>query len=465
MIYLYTVLTVIPAAAQQAPDTLFLDVREAIHMALAESPEVAIDASGVAFSEARAAQARAARYLTIAHLTTGHSVAPGLLIPEDNPPPMDALYLDPRVRNDWENLRPYSEAEVEILQPLLTFGELSGQIRAADAAIEVDRAATDVTSATVALRAAELVGGLQATVALSGLVDDAERMLRMAGEELRQLLDDGDPSVSDADWFQFRLFEQELHRRRVEVDQQRALAESALARLIRHPGYVVRITTPVETFPVVFKPLEDLQEEALVHRAELRQANAGVRARQAQVDVARSHYYPSVFLGVTVRGRYTFGRERQPNPFISDTYLGGTVRAGIGLRQDLSFHQTRSRVQQAEAQLSEVRYQQEAVEQLVLFEVEEAYRNMVIARAALDSADESATIAAEWLRLEQINFDLGFGDVKDLIAAARADLETRIARIDAVRRYNTTVFRLLDAQGILVGLVNSGTLFDFIPVD
>lgn len=434
-------------------------------MALAESPEVAIDAAGVAFSEARASQARAARFLTIANLTTGHSMAPGLSIPEDNPPPRNALYLDPRVRNDWTSLSPYSEVEVEVLQPLFTFGELSGQIRAAEAAIDVDRAATDATGATVALRAAELAGGLQATVALSALVDEAENLLETAGGELQRLLDEGDPSVSDADWFQFRLFEQELIRRRVEVDQQRALAESALARLLLRPGHVVVMAAQADPFPITFNSLGELQEDALENRAEVRQAAAGVRARQAQVDVARSHYYPSVFIGVTVRGRYAFGRERQPNPFISDTYLGGGVRAGIGLRQDLSFHQTRSRVQQAEAQLNEVRHQQEAAEQLILFEVEEAWRNVLIAQSAYDSANESVRISGEWLRTEQINFDLGFGDVKDLIAAARADLETRFSRIDALRRYNNSVFRLLDAQGVLADLAEHGTLFDLLLAD
>lgn len=448
-----------PTIAQAPADTLRLDTAAAIRMALADSPEVAIEEAGVAFAQARAAQARAARLLTEAHITTGHAIAPTLDIPEDIQVPLNALYLDPRVRNDWSNPRPYSQVEVELLQPLYTWGELGGQIRAAEAAVEVERAGAAATAGGVALRTAELVEGLRATTALARLADDAGRVLDDARTELQRLLDDGDPDVSDADLFQVRLFEQELRRRQVEVAETRAIAESALARLLRQPGAPLAVG-PQE--PVALPPyvLADLQALALASRAEVRQAAAGMAARAALVRVARSYFYPKVFAAATVSGRYSIGREHQGNPFIGDPYLGGGIRAGVGIRQDLTFFQTRARVQQAEAQLNEVRHQREAAEQLILFQVEEAYRNLAISRAAMDARQESAAIAAEWLRTEQINYDLALGRVADLVAAARADLDARLALVDATRAYNVAAYRLLAASGALVERAEAGMLFE-----
>jgi len=464
MLRLLVLLALAPtAAAQPASDTLVLDVQDAIRRALDGSPEVAIESAGRDFAAARMRQANAARYLTEFHVTTGHAVAPGLER-HGSPFPDDALYLDPDVRNDWTNTRPYNEITAELLQPLFTWGELGGQIRAATAAVDVEAARVDAKASEVGLRAGELYYGLGLARALGGIAEETDAALRTARAELQALLDDGDPSVSDADLFQLRLFEQEVARRAAEVEQQEALAASALARQLLRPGAPVR-TGRLEPIPFERGSLADYQALALRHRSELRQAAAGVRAREALVAVARSDYYPKLFLGGTARARYAAGRTQQSNPFVSDSYVGSSVRFGLGVRQNLTFLQTRAKVEQAEAEAAEVRFQREAAEQLVLFEVEEAYRRLAIAEAALAARTEAVAIAGEWLRSEQINFDLGLGDVDDLIGAVRADLEGRAARFDAVRAYNVAVLRLLHATGLLTERARLGTLFDPVSTD
>jgi outer membrane protein len=452
-----------PVAAQPA-DTLRLDPAEALRLALADSPEVAIEQAGVAFARARARQARAARYLTTFGFTTGHALAPTLDVPEDTPYGRDALYLDPRVRNVWTDPRPYSQIDVELLQPIYTWGELSGQVRAAEAAIGVERAEVQARATEVALRTGELYYGFLAARELQALSDEAQRLLGSAREEVERLLDEGDPSVSDRDLFQLRLFEQETRARAVEVAEGRALAASALARQLLRPGAPLQ-GGPLEPAALTLPALPELQALALRQRAEPQQAAAGEAARAAQVQVARSAYYPKLFTGVFYTGRYSTGRERQPNPYINDPYLGSGLRAGVGIRQDLTFGQTQARVAQAEAQLQEVRAQRTAAEQLVLFEVEEAVRRLTIAAATLDARTEAAAIAADWLRTEQINADLALGEPQDLIAAARADLEARLARVEATRAYNVAVLRVLAATGVLAERARTGTLFEPLSID
>ena len=460
-LHLSLLVALTPVAAAAQPDTLALD--EAIRLALDGSPEVAIEAAGREFAAARRRQARAARFLTEFHLTTGHAVAPGL---ERNgsPFPDDALYLDPDVRNDWTDTRPYNEFTAELLQPLFTWGELGGQIRAATAAVEVEAAEVDAKASEVALRTGELYTGLSLARALAGIAEETDEALRTARAELEALLDDGDPSVSDADLFQLRLFEQEYAARSAEVEQQEALAASALARQLLRPGALIR-TGPLDPLPFRRDSLDAYQALALRQRSELRQAAAGLRAREALVEVARSDYFPKLFLGGTARGRYAAGRVQQSNPFVSDSYLGASLRFGLGVRQNLAFLQTRAKVEQAEAEAAEVRFQREAAEQLILFEVEEAYRRLAIAEATLAARDEAVRIAGEWLRTEQINFDLGLGDVDDLIGAVRADLEGRATRLDAVRAYNVAVLRLLHAAGVLAERAEMGTLFEPVATD
>jgi len=107
-----------------------------------------------------------------------------------------------------------------------------------------------------------------------------------------------------------------------------------------------------------------------------------------------------------------------------------------------------------------VRYQLEGAEQLILFEVEKAYRDLVVARVALAAQDTSLTITKNWLRAEYVDFDLDLGSTENLIKAVRANIEVEARYYQAVHRYNLAVLRLLDAVGILARGVQSGMLVE-----
>jgi outer membrane protein TolC len=177
--------------------------------------------------------------------------------------------------------------------------------------------------------------------------------------------------------------------------------------------------------------------------------------------VAQSDYYPKLAAQASISQSITLPERPNPdNAFVGDSFMGTGTRTGLGLQLDLNFGQTKAKVEQAKAQLSEVEHQQRAARQLVQFEVEEAYRNLLIAKTAVESRDNSTTIAGEWLRTEQINFDLGFADTENLVKAVRADLEARARYAEAVKAYNVAVLKLLRATGTLTDRVQNGTLID-----
>jgi len=143
---------------------------------------------------------------------------------------------------------------------------------------------------------------------------------------------------------------------------------------------------------------------------------------------------------------------------VSDPFLSRKLQVGFGFRQNLNFAQTRAKVRQAEAEASEVRFQSDAARQLVLFEVEEAYRNVIIAKAAVSAREGALQISKDWLRMEQVNFDLDIGDTENLVKAVRDNLSLRAARQDAVYKYNMSVIRLLGKTGTLIQSLKAGTL-------
>jgi outer membrane protein TolC len=154
------------------------------------------------------------------------------------------------------------------------------------------------------------------------------------------------------------------------------------------------------------------------------------------------------------------GRYRQPTPYLSDPFVSRSLQAGLGVRQNLNFLQTRARVEQAEAERNQVRYQGEAAELLILFEVEEAYRNFIVELSAMEAQNESLRISREWLLTEMNNFEFDLGDTENLVRAVQASLELEATFYEAVQRHNVAILRLLDACGVLVKQSQGGTLVE-----
>lgn len=462
-----------PAHAQASarpsapPDTVRLTLAEAIVQSLDVSPEVGQRAASRRFASARSEQAEASRFLTDVSANTAHSVAPGLDIPSDNTLPADQLYLNPNVENDWsiDALRPFTRAEIVARQPLVTWGELSGNVRAAEHGVAVEEARVEEKVLEVGARTGELYYNLLLTEALERLAQRTGDVIDRAKREIDRLLDEGDESVDEADLYQTRLTEEEFKRRVVEIDQNQATARSALRRQLFLPDAAHIVPSDEEIRPLDFSlhpdSLDYYLDLALNERPEIQQAQAGVRAREALVDVARSDYFPKIGVQASFGVNFTLpDRPNQDNAFVGDAFGGVSTRTGFGIQQNLNFGQTAAKVDQAEAELQEVKHQQTAARQLIQFEVEEAYRKYLTAKTNLESRERATTISGDWLRDEQVTFDLGFGDTENLVKAVRADLEAEARYFEAVRTYNVAVLRLLEATGTLTDRARSGTLIE-----
>jgi outer membrane protein TolC len=446
-------------------DTMRVGLPEAIARSLAESPEVDRREAELDYAQARHRQARASRYLPELSLNTVHSLAPGL--DRSNVPDTlgnDELYLAPEVENDWTPgaLRPFNGFTIEFGQPIYTWGELEGSIEAARANKDVESARVEEKALEVAFRTAELYYDLLLARRLSRLTGEAGSRLARARNEVQARIQEGDSAVSRGDLFQLRRQQQEFRRRVVNLKQRRLTAAGGLQRqLFAPPGVAVLPATPLlEPVGFEIRPRSYYVDVAMENRPQLQQAEAGVKARTALLEVERSSYYPKLFIGGRFGQRYAYGRPNQESAYIGENFIGSTTEAAFSIRQDLSFHTIRAQVEQAEAELAEVRAQARGARQLIPFEVEEAWRSLVSAKGALQAQDKAFDISKEWERFEQTQYDLGFGSVDNLTSALQARLQSQIAYYEAVRDYNVAVMELLRVTGLLNEPEQVGTLVD-----
>ena len=430
-------------------DTVRVSLRQVIEEAIRVSPELGVARSEVAQAEAQYDRMRSSRILPDAEAVSALAMVPGI----DNPngTPTDRLYLDPAIRNDYESLRPYAQAEISLLQPIFTWGALSGATSAAREAVRLESARAEEMEQTAALRAAELYYGLLLTNALHRLTDQAGDVVQRAKREIERLIAEGDPDVDDADRYAVLITEQEYARRVVEVAQLRATAHAALRRQLMQAADVVVHPEHERLEPLVYT-LENLsvyQEAALTARPEVTQALAGQAAAAGLVRAARADHYPQLVFGFSVTASGASNRYRQPNPYISDGFRRTSARTGFALRQKLNFSQTRAKVAQAQARSDALDHVLTGVEQVVLTEVEQAWRTLLIEQANVAAEDSALALTKEWLRVEQINFDLDLGDTENLVKAVQANLASEARYLESVRRHNMAVLRLLDSAGLL----------------
>ncbi len=448
-------LVVAGVAAQIPPDTLRVDLKIVLEETAQVSPDIRAALFEVRRADARHALARSSRVLPDASASSAMAVVPGIENP--NGTPNDELYLDPAVRNDYSNLRPFAQAEVSFVQPIYTWGALGGAIEAASAGAVLEDARAQETIMRASLRAAELYYNVLLTNELQRLADRAGDVVKMAMDEIDRLLQEGDPEVDDADRYEVLITEQEYQRRIVEVNQQRQSAHAALRRQLMAADSIriVPVQDALEPLTFVLESLAFYQQKALRHRPEILQAAAGLAATDALIRVAKADYYPQTAFGLTLSVSGASNRFRQPNPYISDGFRRTSARTGFGLLQKLNFKQTRARVAEAEAQHNAVRHLSIAAEQGILAELEQSWRKVIIEEAALAAMDSSLAVSKEWLRVEQINFDLDLGDTENLVKAVQANLTLEAEYYEAVSRYNMAILKLLADAGLLTREMDS----------
>ncbi len=436
---------ILPVYAQ---DTLRISLGESVARAIEMSPELKVEKSKIYAAESLHSFAKANRYLTQFNLQSAHSLAPGL---SESEFPVNDLYLDPALRYQWSNLSPFNQVQLDIVQPLYTFGQIRGSINAAREGIGVAEANGQDKTLTVARRVAVNYVDLLLAMELKRLADETGKVLEQAEGEVEKLLEEGAEDVDDADLFQVKIVKQDYLARVVEVNESLRLARSALGKqLFLEEGQLVAPDKEsLEAFQIEMKSLDDYQLRAQSQRPEIKKAKSAYAARSHLLKVAKSDYYPKIVLGASGRIGYAPGHYKQKNPFISDPFIGSGFEAGVGLRFNLNFSQTKAKVAQARAQQQEVLALREGAEILIDLEVEEAYRKALIKKAAMDSQSEAVRISGEWLRTEQINFDLEIGNTENLIKALQSNLEMRASYLSKTRDYNVSVLNLLDALGTL----------------
>ena len=183
-------------------------------------------------------------------------------------------------------------------------------------------------------------------------------------------------------------------------------------------------------------PVAQYLQAARVNRPEVNMLRAGIIAREAQAALARSRYYPDLGLGMSANWARAPLVADQLNPFVRDDANYLRYGAALVLRWQVDFLPNAARVQQAMAQVEELRETERYALGGIGVEVETAYAQVVDAVAREQAYGAAQRTARQWVIAIQQGIDIGTKEDADLVDAARQWALQRFNHLTAVMDLN-----------------------------
>ncbi len=433
-----------------AQDTLRVNLSQFIDRGLQASGQVAYERRSVDLANNRVGLAQSQRFLPRVDFSSQHGVIPGVVSKDPRNLPPGQFYLDPNLENDWEDWAIFTRAELNAIQPIYSWGAIRSAIDAARSGARAAEFQFDAVKAEAELQLYELYYSYLLAIEISRILDEGDREMNRLERELYRMRDEGDPDIKESDIFKFEIFKSEFQVQRVEVRE-------GMDFIKRIWNYALQagpdqFYIPEENFldPVAYQihEFEYYLQMAINARPELRGVESGIDALRSGLDAARAQQYPLFFLGITGSYANTPNRPRQTNPFIinNTNYASGGV--GFGIRQNLNFSGIRNSVDRAEIEYRRINDLHKAVTDGITLEINEKYREAVIAEMRLRQTEEALVIARNWVRNEQLNYDIGFGDVEDLLDSVQKEFELRIQLKQNIFDLNKKIAELYKSGGI-----------------
>ena len=172
-----------------------------------------------------------------------------------------------------------------------------------------------------------------------------------------------------------------------------------------------------------------------MNRPEVNMLRAGLIAREAQVASRGRRYFPDLGLGLSATWARAPEVADQLNPFVRDDANYLRYGAALVFRWQLDFLPNAARVEQAKAQVEELRETERYALGGIGVEVETAYAQVVDAQAR-EQPTGPPTNARQWVIAIQQGIDVGTKEDADLVDAAKQWAMQRFNHLTAMMDLN-----------------------------
>ena len=328
--------------------------------------------------------------------------------------------------------------------PIYAFGKLDAAQRATRAGIDVGHGAVERAQGEIAFLVKKAYYGAQLAASVLDVIQEGRGTIRKAKRGIEKELDKESGRFTRNDLRKLLVRQAKLESYFLETDAQARVAWEAL-RLAG--GFALDEPFELDSLKLVTVHVEPRTTEAYVDlamlsRPDLRMAEAAVRARRSQVEMATADFYPNVGLVAAFGFARGTTAEDNPDPFANDSY--NFLRWGVvlGAEWSLDFAVRLSELRGAEANLAKSRMERDALRSIIRLEIVSDLSQIDRYRADMESRRIAMKAAKGWLISNTLNFGLGLADTDELIDALEAFGMARYEYFDTIYEYNLAIAHL-----------------------
>jgi outer membrane protein TolC len=423
-------LVLIPAVAGADPPKLTLE--QVIAKAVA-SPRVQMAQGDRDAAAARVDEADAARLPRI------RGTAFGTLSPEINCLDATCTMTDPQ-NFAWRFDGLFGGAQLDLTQPLFTFGKISHARSAARAGLDAQQALANEAAGDAAADAARAYWGLKLARELGYMLEDG---IETISEAQANFDDRKDITIQDRQRVAVLLAEAKAQR--ADAMQAEAQALAGLRAITNLPDADIDDSE----LAAIERPLLDQQlvAAAAKNRPQRVAAAAGARAADELAAQQASYYFPDLALVGSAFISRAQGVTDPPGAFANDPYNRSGVGLVLALQWQLEPWTVKARTDRARAEAQKMKAQSALAALGASYDAQTAASEARAAKAKLEATTDGEKAARAWLASVLQNEAIGTAEAKDLADAYIAWFQMKARWAQAVFQWNVAVVRVGRATG------------------
>ncbi|MGB7291356.1 MAG: TolC family protein [Thermodesulfobacteriota bacterium] len=385
-----------------ANDNIFT-LEDVIERSLTVSPNLGVLSKELDISESKLKQARAKKYPQF----TGTVLSGGI----------------------------FNVIRADLFQPVYTFGKISSSEKAAEKGVEATMATIREGKSDTVEKATEAYYKLQLAYTLNEFAIEGKATTEKTLNRLEELLEIGSPKATQTDKLNLRVLLSNINKEVGRSVNAVELSKAVLKRMLGIENDFDIDSHSLEPIAFEINNLTFYKEKALKERPQIIATEAGLQAKEFLVKKAKSEYFPTIFVGGTLR--------YSQSTIFEDTIIGG---AGIGINQVLNFSISAD-ISEAKAEYTKSLKEKDVLLDEIDLDIEKAYIDVIENKDNIDNDKEGLEAARTLLLNTASNYDLGIGTIKDLINALSTFLNEGGEYYQSVYLHNLSVARLKRVTG------------------
>jgi outer membrane protein TolC len=339
----------------------------------------------------------------------------------------------------------FGSAQIDITQPLYTFGKIAHARGAARAGLDAQRALADEAAGDLAVDAARAYWGVKTARELGAMLDDGIEEIDKALGELQDKAGGGkgkpkaDISIQDRQRVAVLLAEAKVQRAEAAQAEAEALAGLRAVTGVADADLDDAQLGPIER-AVPSRAAAERRPQALA-------ARTGALAADELASMAASQYFPDLAVVASGVIASAQGVDDPPSAFANDPYNRSGAGVVIGLSWTLEPWTVAARVGKARADARKAHAQSELAATGARYDADNALAEARFAHDKVAAASQGEKAARTWLASVLQAEAIGTAESKELADAYIAWFQMRARWAQAVFQWNVAVVRLDRAAG------------------